>query len=585
MGAHRALATALAALAVMGAAKPDDRRINYRLTPEFDQSGLIDLKVSLSLRADASGRTRLDLPDESMGEHERWRMLSRFEAAGARIEEDGPAHRVLISRPNAPVTLTYHVRSAYAADPQGSDGNPYKGPIVRPAWFATQGDFVFVTPEGRDHDPATFRWGASPQAALPQAALPKGWTVASNLDGAGRHLTVEEISESTLIGGTDVRLYARPILGGVMRFAVRGDWRFAEGRFADEVASVVSAQRKFWGGLRTPYFVSLTPLASGNHLSVGGMGRFQGFALFATANAPDAILRRTLAHEHTHNWIPGMQGRMAEGTQEPSVYWYSEGFTDFYTDRTLLRSGQWSPQDFVAHLNTVLREYDASPLREAPNSVIVSDFWKSPTARGLPYQRGYLLAFLWDAEMRRATRSAQSLDDVMFAMRDRYVAAPAGAKPMVVESFEATAERLTGVDVRPDIETFVTRGAPIYLPPDLFAGCASVGSQTAPSYDLGFDAEASAARGVFTKVDPAGPAYRAGLRDGMKRIAREGGAPGDSRTAITYRVKDQSGAEQVIRYKPEGQSTVSFQEVAWEGGAATPPAACSAVLGGALPRR
>jgi predicted metalloprotease with PDZ domain len=534
MRAFGTLAAVIAALAAIGAAKPDQGRVDYRLTPEFDQGGLSNLRVSLSLRADASGRTRLDLPDESMGERERWRLLSGFEAKGARLEEDGPAHRVLISKPGAPLTVTYRVRSAYASDPPGK-GNPYKGPIIRPAWFATHGDFVFAIPHGRDHAPATFAW----------AGFPKGWTVASNLDGAERRFTVGNVFESNLLGGTDVQLYTRQIPGGVMRFAMRGDWSFAGGSFADELASVISGQRGFWGGSRTPYFISLIPLAPSGGISVGGTGRFQGFALFATANASDAMLRRTLAHEHTHTWIPALQGWMPDGAQEPSAYWYSEGFTDFYTDRTLLRSGQWTPQDFVDHLNTVLREYNASPLREAPNTVIVSDFWKSRAAEALPYQRGYLLAFLWDVRMRRATHDARGLDDVMFAMRDRYVAAPAGAKPMVVESFEATAQRLTGVDVGPDIETFVTRGAPIALPPDLFEGCARVGPQTVPAYDLGFDAEASAVKGVFTGVDPAGPAYRAGLRDGMKRIARDGGAPGDSRAAITYRVKDESGAEQV----------------------------------------
>src|SRR5438445_3121984 len=99
MRAFGALAAAVAAMAAIGAAKPDQRGVDYRLTPEFDQGGLSDLRVSLRLRADPSGHTRLDLPDESVGERERWRVLSSFEAKGARIEEDGPAHRVLISKP------------------------------------------------------------------------------------------------------------------------------------------------------------------------------------------------------------------------------------------------------------------------------------------------------------------------------------------------------------------------------------------------------------------------------------------------------------------------------------------------------
>ena len=82
-------------------------------------------------------------------------------------------------------------------------------------------------------------------------------------------------------------------------------------------------------------------------------------------------------------------------------------------------------------------------------------------------------------------------------------------------------------------------------------------------------------------VDPDGPAYRAGLRNGMKRIARDGGEPGDSRVPIIYRVRDESGAERVIRYKPEGHSTVTFQQVGWPAGATAPPTGCSAALSGA----
>jgi hypothetical protein len=67
----------------------------------------------------------------------------------------------------------------------------------------------------------------------------------------------------------------------------------------------------------------------------------------------------------------------------------------------------------------------------------------------------------------------------------------------------------------------------------------------------------------------------------MKRLAREGGAPGDSRVAIVYRVKDESGTEQVIHYKPEGRSSVTFQQVSWSNGATTPSTACFSKLSAA----
>jgi hypothetical protein len=48
--------------------------------------------------------------------------------------------------------------------------------------------------------------------------------------------------------------------------------------------------------------------------------------------------------------------------------------------------------------------------------------------------------------------------------------------------------------------------------------------------------------------------------------------------AITYRVKDENGAEAVIRYKPEGRATIGFQEIAFVPDAVTRPTACAILL-------
>jgi len=384
-----ALAAALAILATAAAAKPP-APIDYTLTPQMQDGGLTALGVTLTLRANASGTTILDLPDESDGHRERWRFISDIVAEGASIREDGPTKRVLTSKPGARITVRYRVHSAYAQDPDGAEGNPYAGAVVRPTWFSGLGEFVFVEPEGQEHAPATFHWGA----------LRKGWVAASDLDTAGKTLTVADVLNSTMLGGEDIKLYTRPIPGGELRVATRGAWSVSHAELVDDLAAVISAQRRFWGDGVGPYFVSAIPLHTApDHISVGGTGRFAGFALYGTSNAKKTQLRRTLAHEHTHNWIPLRQGRFPDGDQEPSAYWYTEGFTDFYTDRTLLRSGIWTVQDFVGHLNEVLRSYDTSPVREAPASRIVSDFWTNPAIYALSYQRGYLLAFLWDSEM------------------------------------------------------------------------------------------------------------------------------------------------------------------------------------------
>jgi predicted metalloprotease with PDZ domain len=570
MRAILALAAILTGLSTAVGARPLGS-VDYTLTPEIRSDKLVALDAEIRMDADATGKTVIDLPDKGDGHEGRWRFISDFTVDGATVREEGPSTRVLTSAPGARLTVHYRVHSAYEHDPSGDDGNPYAGAAILPTWFASLGEFVFAAPEGREHAVATFHWGA----------LPKGWIAASDLDAPGQRLTVAEILNSTMLGGDDVKIYSRPIAGGRLRVAMRGTWLFADAALVDDLATVMSAQRRFWGDISGPYFVAVIPLrTSPNHLSVGGTGRFAGFALYGTGNAEEARVRLTLAHEHIHNWIPQKQGRLPDGDQEPSAYWYSEGFTDFYTDRTLLRSGIWASKDFIGHLNEVLRTYGASSVREVPASRIVSDFWTNEAIHSLPYQRGYLLAFIWDARMRRATHGAAGLDQVMFAMRERYVKAPASDKPRVIESFEAAAQAITGIDVRPDIETYATQGAAIRLPEDLFGGCAVVSTVTIPTVDLGFDGAASAAKGVFAGVDPNGPAYRAGLRDGMTRISRQGGNPGDSRVEVVYRVRDPSGAERTISYRPEGKTTVTFQEVVLLPEASARPALCKAPLTG-----
>ena len=557
----------LAVASISLAAQAENELVSYRVTPEMNGGVVSALDVEVALDADHSGRTVVDLPDTAVGQHELWRFISDFSARGASVQDAGPAKRVLTSAPGARITLRYRVHSAYDRDPSGDDGNPYKGAVIRPTWFSSLGDFIFISPEKRDHAPASFQWGD----------LPKGWVAASDLDGGGP-LTVSDVGNSVMEGGSDVSLLHRNLQGGQLRVAIRGAWPFPDGRLANDIATVVDAQRHFWGNAGGPYFVAAIPLATGAGISVGGTGRYEGFALYGTGNADEPMLRRLLAHEHTHNWIPHQQGRMPDGPQEPSAYWYSEGMTDFYTDRTLLRSGVWSLTDFIGHMNEMMRDYDVSPVRTVPNSQIVSDFWKGGDVEQLPYQRGYLLAFIWDARIRAASHGRFNLDDVMFAMRDRYMAAASELKPDVVLSFEQEADKVGHINVAGDIERFAIQGAPINLPEDLFGHCATVRTVTVPNFDPGFDLRASAAKGAFAGVDPNGPAYRAGLRDGMKRLQRLGGEPGDSRVEIRYRVLALSGKEQLISYRPEGKSTITFQQIELKSGGDAK--ACAALMDG-----
>ena len=545
------IAVALTALgSAAGAAPTLPLTIDYALTPIVEGGTVKTLDVELRFRGDGRRSLTLDLPDSGMGEDKRWRFLSDFSTTGATMRAPDPAHRILSFAPGAQVTLRYAVHSAYDGDPKGG-GNPYRGAVLRPGWFATMGEYIFAVPHDVDLWPARFHWGL----------LPKDWKVASDLEhGAmGRAMNVDDIVESTILGGADVAVYSRPIPGGTLRFAMRGKYPFSGDHLADVLGRTLAAQRTFWGGdMKGPFLVTLFPIDG--TASTGGTGRVDGFAMYDTPDTPESSIRRTIAHEHTHSWIPSRIGRMPAEATQPLVYWLSEGFTDFYAERTLLKSGIWSLEDYVGDLNDILLAYDTSPARNAPNARIEKEFWTNDAVEHLPYQRGLLFAYLLDDRIRKASAGTRNLDTVMFAMRDAFVAAPDAAKPELVENFRRAFGQ-TGVDFSAETTSLIDQGDTEVLPADLFGECAQIRNIRIAVFDKGFDTGKTSATGIFTGVDPAGPAYAAGIRDGMRRIAYLAGEQGDSRVDWSYRVADATGHEFVATYKPAGKEQVDVQEV------------------------
>ncbi|WP_293901287.1 hypothetical protein [Phenylobacterium sp.] len=500
----RALLIAAAAVLLL-AAKPAPS-VDYSLGVAPQTSGPPLLTVEIRLRGDADGETRLDLPDHFGDGTEGWRYLSALSVRGASVTAPDPAHRLLRHRPGAKLVIRYQVRTAYPEDPPGEAGNTYRGPLIRPEWFAVLGNFVFAIPEGRESEPATFAWGK----------LPKGWRVASDLEhGAmGRPMSTKDIDESIAMGGARLAVEERPIPGGVLRFATLADGPFQPGPLADQVARIVSAERAFWNDLREPYFVALIPLTAKPHgSSTGGTGRGDGFVLYATPNGADA-LEFTIGHEHTHTWIPERTGRMPE-TAEPAVYWFSEGFTDFFTTRTELRAGLIGAAEAVARMDKSMRAYDASPARTAPAARIVIEFWNDPNVEQLPYQRGQLLALKWDEEIRRKTGGKADLNTAILRMRDHYQQFPAGQGPDVVTGLVSAVWVTAALDIRPDIAKYADDGAVVPLPDEMFDGCLQARVTISPGFDAGFDADASFTTKVLKGVKRRGPAWNSGLRDGM----------------------------------------------------------------------
>jgi predicted metalloprotease with PDZ domain len=482
------------------------------------------------------------LPNEWGGQSDLWRGIANLQVVSSATLSDGADawHRVLHHTPDAAIHVRYRVIQDWAGDPSAEQGNVYR-PAIRPSYFHLIGNAFVIQPGIDDNSPTR----------VSVRGLPHGWSFASDLEHPG--LTLSRVRQSVTVGG-DFRIVrgADPHV----RVALRGQWSFSDAEFTERVNAIIAGERAFWSDRSTPYLVTIIQLNAPNAgwRSIGGTGLEDAFAFFATPNAGLQQITRTLAHEGLHTWIPGAVGSMPEH-DEAADYWLSEGFTDFYTGRVLVRNGGWTPADFAADFNGMLREYAQSPFRTEPNSRVVADFWHDERIGHLPYQRGRMLATIWDARLRNGARH-QSLDAVMFEMRERV---RRGDHGHAAELFQS-AMSARGVDVRADLAQYVERGAPILLDADVFGPCGRVVTRDAPVFSRGFDIEATQAHNnVISGVDPALPAYAAGLRDGMVLIRRDHGEIGDSEHEIAYVVRD-GQTERTIAYMPRGHGSYTVQQ-------------------------
>jgi len=555
---------AVAALFLIAAKASSEMPVSYRVTPAAQPDGGRTLEVEMRFRGDADGETELFLPSVWAGSSELWRHAAELTVSGA-TRVDGTSHQATLRhRPRARLKVRYRIVSAYTEDP----GFAYEKarPMVRRDWFFVHGESLFARPGGGGERAARFRWGR----------LPKGWTVASDLDHLrGKPTTLANLINSVAIGGADLRVVRRDLRGAPLRVAVLGEWSFTPDQLADTVAPIVAAEDAFWGDASTPFLVAMAPLGElPAGLSYTGTGRADAFSIASTSAFELKQAVRFLAHEYMHSWVPIALGGMPE-EDEAVDYWFSEGFNDYLAAKVLLRAGIWSLAEWAADKNETLLRYGTSPARTANGADIAARFWTDPAVQQVSYDRGHLLAAKLDAEIAARSGGAKSLESVLRVQRQ----AAEGNPELATALFRRVLREQTGIDLDADLELYARRGEPLLLPADLFGECGRLVTERRRDFHRGYDADATRrAGGVITGVVPDGPAYAAGLRDGMRLVRRESGKIGDSTVELAYRVADAVG-EKLIRYLPEGKTEAEVQRFELT----VPPgreAACRARLGG-----
>jgi predicted metalloprotease with PDZ domain len=431
------------------------------------------------------------------------------------LEPLGNARFVAAHEPGERVTLRWEL--APLADEGYDRSNEYR-PLVRKALVHVIGNTGLLTPLAlRDADvPSTieFDWRGFER---------EGWSCASS-HGLGARVAVRcplsEFLQAVFLAG-DVELERREVPGGELIVAAPRDSEAVElSALADATAAIVRAERTFFADTTQPYyFVSALPMGApeAHGFSLGGTGLTDSFALFyqrGASLADDSPTREpllsVLAHEHFHNWC-GL-AIAPEGTEQ-LAYWFTEGFTSFYTGRMLRAARLATEEQRRREVDEALARYWKSPARGETNAVIAERFWTDRDVGELPYQRGFVVALALDAEMRRASGGTRTLDD---GMRELLAEARATGERFTTEELLARFERWTSAEVARSLAELIERGG--VLEPDPMSWGVFGDLCTCPAYalDPGFDVETTMEQRIVFGVRQGSAAWKAGLRDGQK---------------------------------------------------------------------
>ncbi|MDM1557263.1 MULTISPECIES: M1 family aminopeptidase [Chryseobacterium] len=224
---------------------------------------------------------------------------------------------------------------------------------------------------------------------------------------------------SLFIGG-DYRFYSFTIKDKPIYFALRDEWNngFTDDFLFSNLKKAIQSQRDFWQDYDQDYFtITMTPTVSQKDslykgYSTTGSAIKNAFMIQGTNNPfnDKKSYLYLFHHELMHEWI----GNKIQNKHEELNYWFSEGFTDYYTYKNRLRIKDISIDEWQKLFNTeVIKSHWKNPEKNIPNYKIKDDFWKSRNTEKVPYRRGAIFAFWLDNQLMLKTNYQKSLDDLM----------------------------------------------------------------------------------------------------------------------------------------------------------------------------
>jgi hypothetical protein len=250
--------------------------------------------------------------------------------------------------------------------------------------------------------------------------LPAKWSLASAETTTAHHeFNIANAEDALFFVGQNLRERRRRANSLEFAFVTTGQWAFDDEDASEAVEEILVEHSKITGiRPRGRALIVLTPFPTNtgaNMWSAETRGRTVFFlsGRLPSATAALAQLNVPLTHELFHLWVPNALAFDGE------YDWFYEGFTLYQSMRVGMRLGYLSFHDYLNALGRAFDGYNAARGREEI-SLLEASRRRWTGATPLVYNKGMLVAFLYDLTLRTQTSGKRSLDDAYRELFRRY---------------------------------------------------------------------------------------------------------------------------------------------------------------------
>lgn len=410
--------------------------------------------------------------------------------------------------------------------------------IIRKDIVHSPGYGLFATPEDLNNNQKV-------NISVNWNDIPNKWHSLSSFNrdhNTQLYITVGDLLHAFYLIG-NVRLYNIGNKTSPIFLSLYGKFDLSDRQIKSDLSKIIRSQKKFFNDYDFPYYA--ISLIEGNKPNyIGGTRLINSFTAYIPNNIPKINYNILFAHENLHNWIGG---KIRNNKDEELNYWWTEGFTDYYSRLIAFRYKSITNHEFVREINELLRNYYLSPVNREPNTRIQKDFWDNYDVEKLPYYRGFVFAIFLNNLIQKEN-TGKSLDNIMYDLfKD--------SKDQIFSSklFQNLARKYIPQKIDLAMKNYIENGDII----SLVDVSLPLEKLTMGRYYLGFNYDAMMQTHKVKDIDIRSNGYMAGLRNGQKVI--EFSLPKglqNSNQIVTIKTTDG-----IFKFKPEHYDKVDVYQI------------------------